>query len=264
MRLSAITDEVGADLDAALRTCEAAGITAAEIRTVDGRNIVHHDSASVARVRSALSAGGFECPVVDSPFLKTDVGDVVWDDLERGFEVAHALGARAVRVFSGLRTEDPATVLPWLATVLEEALDRADAAGLRLALEVEHVCNVATGVEAARLLEHLGGDALGVVWDPGNEAMFVGGRPDPAGLELVDGRIVHVHVKDAAGESWVRPGDGDVGWEEELRALAARGYAGFLSLEPHYSTDSDGLEGAGREAAQALRDLAARAGVTLR
>jgi L-ribulose-5-phosphate 3-epimerase len=266
MRLCAITDEVAPDFEAALRTCESSEIAAVEIRTVDGRNIVHHDNGAVGRVRSALLAGGFACPAVDTPFLKTEIGHAApaWQELERGIEVAHALEAGIVRVFSGLRTPNFAAVLPWLVEVLGEALDRTSRAGLRLALEIEHVCNVATGLEAGRVLARLPRGSLGVVWDPGNEAMFAGAKPDPAGFPAVSDDIVHVHVKDVAAGRWVRVGSGVVDWVEQLRLLSADGYDAFLSLEPHYELPDGGLQAAARESADALRDVAAGAGVELR
>src|SRR6266496_3510124 len=104
MRLSVITDEISPDLGVALLECEAMGISSVELRSVNGRNLVHHNRNEAVRVRDALTAGGFTCPVVDTPFLKTPIDEVAWADLDRGLEIAHLVGAGTVRIFSGLRT----------------------------------------------------------------------------------------------------------------------------------------------------------------
>src|SRR5262249_17980706 len=89
--------------------------------------------------------------------------------------------------------------------------------------------------------------------------------------------VAHVHVKDAVtvdrgGQPYpapapegalmasVRPaGQGDGEWPELLRGLAAAGYRGYLSLEPHlmfHLPDRDGAERL-HVAASAIRDLMA-------
>lgn len=265
MRLSVITDEISEDLDTALGVCAELGIQTVELRRVDGAFVVAHDAASLGRIRAALAAGGFDCAVVDTPFLKTAAPLAEWDVLERGFEVAATLGARTVRVFSGLRDGDVDAARAWAAEILAEAVDRARRAGMGIALEIEHVCTVATGAEARRLLDLLPGDGLPLVWDPGNEARFTGATPDPAGYAAVRDRIAHVHVKDVGTDgAWTRVGAGLVDWGLELRRLAADGYDGLLALETHYALDEGGLPAATRECAAALRAVAAHEGVELR
>lgn len=259
MRLSVITDEISPDVEVALRECEALGISAVELRSVGGRNLVHHDRAEAFRVRALLGAGGFTCPVIDTPFLKTALDEVAWADLDRGFELAHLTGADTVRVFSGLSPAPRGAVTDLLAKALEKARD----AGLRLAMEIEHVCSVATGEQARELLADPALDRLGLVWDPGNEAHFLGRRPDPEPLHELRSAIFHVHVKDADPANWVRLGDGVVDWPAQLRALAAIGYDGYLSMETHYELPGGGGAAATRESVHALRELAASVGIGL-
>jgi sugar phosphate isomerase/epimerase len=268
VRLSAITDEISQDLDTALRVCESLGIETVELRTVDGAQLVEHDTASVHRIASALRAGGLGCEVVDTPFLKAapvgeQVSDAEWATLGRGLELAAELGARTVRVFGGARPEQQRGA-GWTADVLARAVELADAAGLRVALEIEWECAVATRDEAAQVLAAMPDDGLGIVWDPGNEARFAKAAPPDDVDARVGRRIVHVHVKDVddRGE-WTRIGDGLVDWRAELRRLAADGYDGLLSLETHYQLPDGGLPAATRESAAALRALAAEEGLAL-
>jgi len=260
MRLSVISDEISPDLDAALRVCEELAVRCVELRVVSDHNVVWHDAAGLRRAARALAAGGFDCPVIASPFLKTPRPEVEWEALERSFAAAHAVGAGIVRTFSWLRDGGPAPV-----EVLQEALERTAAAGLALALENEHACTVATGAESAAVLASIPDRRLGVIWDPGNEARLRLGPPAfPDGYAAVRDRVLHVHVKDAGpnGE-WVRPGAGAVGWAGQLRALARDGYAGCLSVETHYTLPEGGREAATRECVAALRGIAAAAGTGL-
>jgi L-ribulose-5-phosphate 3-epimerase len=269
MRLAAITDEISQDLGVALRVCESLGVETVELRTIDGAQLVEHDAATVRRIGSAIRGGGFGCAVIDTPFLKAapvgqDVSEAEWTTLRRGLELAVELGAGTVRVFGGARQDPLPATTRWTADVLAGAVDLADEAGVRVALEIEWECAVATREEAADVLGAMPAGGLGIVWDPGNEGRFTGAATRPDGDAAVRDRIVHVHVKDVdeRGE-WTRVGSGLVDWRGELRRLAADGYDGLLSLETHYSLQDGGLPAATRESAAALRELAADEGVAL-
>jgi L-ribulose-5-phosphate 3-epimerase len=284
VRLSAITDEISQDLETALRVCESLGIETVELRTVDGAQLVEHDTTTIDRIAAAIRAGGFGCEVIDTPFLKAapvgeEVSDGEWATLRRGLELAVDLGARTVRVFGGARPAAPsepprppgeplgAAALPtarWTADALARAVELADAAGVRIALEIEWECAVATRDEAAEVLAAMPAYGLGIVWDPGNEARFANAAP-PADVDpTVGARVVHVHVKDVdPGGDWTRVGGGLVDWRAELRRLAHHGYDGLLSLETHYQLPDGGLPAATRESAAALRALAAEEGIAL-
>ncbi|MDP9410605.1 MAG: sugar phosphate isomerase/epimerase [Actinomycetota bacterium] len=280
MRLSVITDEISQDLDRALGVCADLGIRTVELRAVGGTNIVSHDLGSLQRIKSTLADGDFDVCAISSPFLKCHLYDggapqgamhsatpasreEQWGILESSLRVARLLGAPVVRAFSFWRAEKPEEVREEVADVLSEAARRAESAGLVLGLENEHTCNIGTGIEAGRVLGRIASPSLGVIWDPGNEAML-GSRPFPDGYGHIRGRIAHVHLKDVDVEgNWVRVGAGVIDYPGQLRALAEDGYAGVLSLETHYEVAEGGLEGATRESVAALRELCGRAGVEL-
>jgi sugar phosphate isomerase/epimerase len=262
MRLSVITDEIAPDLDAALRECEALGISAVELRSVGGRNVVHHDQRRLREFQKSLQTGGFTCPVVDTPFLKAT--KAIWEHLDRGLEIADLVGAKAIRVFSGLRVDDRDWYLPWLADVLSAAANQVRAAGFTLLLEIDEACMVATVAEADELLAKMAPGVLGVVWDPANEARFRDAEPDPVNCGKIADAVAHVHVKDyASGQGWVRPGEGIVGWGSQLRSLADVGYDGYLSIETHHSAPVGGTAQATRDSVQSLRRIAAENGISL-
>jgi len=280
LRLCIVTDEISQDLEHALQVCQDLNVHTVELRKVDGSNIVFHEAASLQRIRSLLLQRGFQVCGIASPFLKcpfweAQVDGIVqsneeeqWQILQRSFELARFFDAPMVRTFSFLRVSDPATVRETVLQVIAEAVRRTEAVGLRLALENEHACNIATGEETGWLLQRIPSAAFGVIWDPGNEAAL-GSTPYPDGYNYVRGRIFHVHLKDAGRHleegrrrrAWVKIGDGTIDYVGQMRALVRDGYDGTLSLETHYAYPDGGLERATRESLAALLDILREAGV---
>lgn len=281
MQLSIITDEISQDLLHALQVCRDLQVDTIELRRIEDKEIVFHDAASLARLRSLLRDQGFRVCCIASPFLKCSLWHETtlaahseeqrreWDILQRSFEVAALFEAPLVRTFSFLRVPDPQSVRPLTLEVLTEAARRTEEVGLKLVLENEHACNVATGEEAGWFLRRLPTDAFGIIWDPGNEA-YIGSDPFPSGYQHVRGRVFHVHVKDAIfspGTSWqrrfVKMGAGSIDYVEQFRAFMADGYDGTISLETHYQHPDGGREQATCESFAALRQMLQQAGVTL-
>jgi L-ribulose-5-phosphate 3-epimerase len=281
MRLSIITDEISQDLSHALHVCRDLQVDTVELRRVEDKEIVFHDAASLGRLRSLLRAQGFRVCCIASPFLKCPLWSETtpavrgaeqrreWDILQRSFEVAALFEAPLVRTFSFLRVSNPQAVRPLILDVLSEAIGRTARAGLKLVLENEHACTIATGEEAGQVLRHLPDAAFGLIWDPGNEA-YSGSDPFPAGYQHVRGRVLHVHVKDALfspGTHWqrrfVKMGTGSIDYVGQFRAFAADGYTGTISLETHYQHPQGGREQATYESFAALRQMCQQAGVAL-
>ena len=280
MRLSVITDEISHDLERALEVCEDLELRTVELRAVGKANIVSHDQSSLQQIKATLDTRGFDVCAISSPFLKCHLyndgspqgarhyaapasREEQWDVLERSLSVARLLGASVVRAFSFWRVPDPESVCEQVVQTLAEATERTQEAGLMLALENEHTCNVGTGAEAGRVLGRIPAHSFGAIWDPGNEAMM-GSKPFPDGYSYVRDRLIHVHLKDVDGEgNWTKVGTGKIDYRGQLRALDDDGYGGALSLETHYETADIGLEGATRESVVAIRALCEQAGVEL-
>jgi len=249
VRLSVISDEIDPNLDRALDVLEELGIDAAELRFLD---------RAPEEARATLDRRGFTVSAIASPFMKCDRGEPQDDVLDAALEAARILGAPIVRAFAYWRETDPFTAIAAAAPVLRDAAERAHEAGVTLALENEHECNVATSAEARAALDAAASPHLRLIWDPGNAAML-----DPTsfhglgGLEDIRDRVAHVHVKDVtASQEWTRIGDGIVDFSSLLRSLRDTGYDGYLSFETHYQRDGSG-ELATRDCVAALRELGA-------
>jgi L-ribulose-5-phosphate 3-epimerase len=265
--IAAITDEFSPDLEVALSAMAKVGMTGAELRTLDGRNMLDLSDEEIGRVRAAVAAAGMrvvglaspllKCVLPDSPPLDTRVQHDVFGSpytfedqprlAARAFEIAEGLGAPIIRVFAYWRTVDPPRCYEAVASALHELAEEGARRGIIIGLENEHACNVATGAETGELLARIEHPFLKVVWDPAN-AMVLGETPYPDGYARIPAaRIAHVHAKDCQvtdhKPTWGLIGDMGVDWRGQLDALARDGYRDWISLETHWTGPSgDKLE----------------------
>ena len=87
------------------------------------------------------------------------------------------------------------------------------------------------------IVESVGSPALRLAWDPANYVQ-VGVTPFTDGYAALRPYTVYVQIKDAllATGDVVPAGEGDGQVRETVRALAADGFDGFFSMEPHLGT----------------------------
>ena len=243
-------------------------MTGAELRMVSGKNIMDLTDAELGRACEILARHNLEIISIASPLLKCVLPDAPAVDArfaqdvfasahtfadqprlaERAFAIAERAGARLIRVFSYWRTIEPGACFERIAGALASLAAEAARHGRIIGLENEHACNIATGAETARLLAAVPHPNLQVVWDPAN-AYVSGETPYPDGYAcLPPARIAHLHAKDCQVRDhhpvWCALGEGAVDWEGQIRALAADGYRGWISLETHW----EGPHGDKREA----------------
>ena len=268
-QIGAVTDEFSPDnLDRALDAMAGLGMTFAELRVVNGKNIIEHTDAEIDAVRAEVEARGMRVLSIASPVLKCTLpgGPPIaphiqqdmfsaafgYDDqpqlAARAFEIAERSGAQIVRVFSYWRTIDPDACFARVAADLRALAGQARDRGLVIGIENEHACNIATGAETARLLAAVDTPALQVIWDPAN-ALVAGERAFPDGYNALPvSRIVHVHAKDCEVRDHVPVfgplGEMAVNWPGQLAALARDGYGRTISLETHWKgPDGDKFQG---------------------
>src|ERR1035441_4597415 len=257
--IAAITDEFSQDIEAAVRSMAEIGMTGAELRMVFGKNVIDLTDAELDRARDIMARHGLEIVSIASPLLKCVLPDspevdarfqqdvfaatYTFEDqprlADRALEIAERTGARIIRVFSYWRTVRPEACFERIARALERLAGHAALHGPTIGIENEHACNIATGDETARLLEAAAHPNLKVVWDPAN-AYVSGETPYPDGYRrLPVERIAHVHAKDCRVEGhrpiWCEIGEGGIDWKGQIRALAADGYKGWISLETHWT-----------------------------
>lgn len=258
--IAVITDEFTQDFERICRTAVEMGIPALELRTIWNKNIVDMNDEEIRQVEHLAQEFGLEVVSIASPVFKCtlpDGGDIdhrfeqdafhsahTYDDqpriLERSLELANIFEAPIVRVFSFWRTVQPEKITSRIIEALHGAVEKADAAGVKIGLENEHACNIATASESAPILDAIQHPSFGLVWDPAN-CYIAGEVPYPDGYgRLAANRILHVHAKDGVlppGSDrmiWGDVGAGEVDWTGQLSAMVRDGYTGMVSLETHW------------------------------
>jgi sugar phosphate isomerase/epimerase len=272
-KLGVITDEVTQDLDKALAWAKGYGLEWVEFRNVWGKYITEFTPDEVKRARDLLAKYGLRVSVLDSAYFKTTLpgttskfaegkGDFAANEheqqealLERAFARAKDFGTDKVRIFSFWRVDDPRTVFERVAKELDRTAEFAKREGIRLVLENEFGCNVATGAESATMLKAVQAPSLGLNWDPGNAYAAGELRPFPDGYAPLDKkRMWHMHLKDAegAGTNWRPIGGGKIDYVGQFRAILKDGFSGTMSLETHYLNAAKDKEASSRESMDGL------------
>jgi L-ribulose-5-phosphate 3-epimerase len=279
--IAAITDEFSPKLAEAVPVMKEIGMTGAELRVIDEKNILDLTDEELRRAKDVLEEAGLQVVSIASPLLKCLMEGGAEPDkrfhrdifaskhtladqprlTERAIGIAHFFGTRIIRVFSYWRTMEPQRCQERIAQALTDLTRLAKQEDVVIGLENEHACNVATGAETATLLKLIPDAGLKIVWDPCN-ALVAGEKPFPEGYEkLPKGHIVHVHTKDCdmlADKPAFGPlGTRHVPWKEQIGRLISDGYEGYLSLETHWPGPGGNKLEASRICGWNLRGLAA-------
>jgi sugar phosphate isomerase/epimerase len=279
--IAAITDEFSPTLSVAIPVMQEIGMRAAELRVIDGKNILDLNEDELKRTKAALDAAGMSVISIASPLLKCVLpGGPALDSrfqhdafaskhtfedqprlTEHAFKVARFFGAPIIRVFSYWRTVQPELCHEAIVTALAHLAKLGAHEDLIIGLENEHACNIGTAAETARILDFVPNKQLKLVWDPAN-ALVAGEDPFPGGYSLLPkDRIAHVHAKDCHMDGdkpvWGPLGTRTVKWKEQIAALLHDGYQGAISLETHWPGPNGDKFEASRICGWNLRGLAA-------
>jgi sugar phosphate isomerase/epimerase len=261
-----ITDEIAPDLHHACRVAREYGVQHLELRRVwdtpveelttnqikDVQEILTGTSTSVC----CLATGFGKCHAQDTPTVRRHL-----DNLRRAADTARELGCTLLRGFSYWRDSDR-----WddVLRVYQQVPAILEAWEVSLGIENEPRTMAGNATELHALLGLVGYPRIRAVWDPANEERATQKRGSAAtGLELLQGQVAHVHVKDVRRQDdemkTVLLGTGTVDWKHQFELLRAQEFAGHVSLEAHLDPDQlpprtrdeypYHLQGSGREPA---------------
>ncbi len=268
IQIGAITDEFSPDIAVAIEAMRELGMKGAELRMVNGKNIIDLTDAELDSALAVVHGAGLQVIAIASPLLKCTLPDAppiderfqqdvfaakhTFEDqpklAQRAFEIAKRSGAKIVRVLSYWRVVDPPAVFERVVDALQELSDRAAEHGLTIGIENEHACNIATAHDTARVLAAVDHENLQVVWDPAN-AYISGEEPFPTGYRVLESRrIAHIHAKDCTLDGhkpvWGPLGEGAIDWKGQFATLKQDGYDGYIHLETHWpGPNGNKLEG---------------------
>lgn len=226
-------------VDAATRL----GYDGVELRLLDGEVIDPlADRAKVERAVALCRSHGVDVCAFDTScrFNQSDAteqeGQVA--DLLAWIGLAHDLQVPLLRVFGGANPEGGASatddeVNARVAAALRRVAPEAERADVTVVLETHDAFSSARRV--ADVLERVGSSHIAALWDS-HHPYRMGESPEDV-IAALDGRIAHVHVKDArrlpSDGAWqlVLLGEGEVPVRGQLAALREAGYTGYVSVE---------------------------------
>ncbi len=264
MKISIVTDEISADPETAIELGVEWGVHDFELRgsftdrapMLSGyqrqhlRDVLDEHHAKII----AIGPGLFKCACPPERPARLPLGWMEraaydsWTDgrllveyhlhelLPASLDYANELGAHLLVIFGFDRAGAAAGLGPEpVLDCLRRAAERAQAAGMEIAVENEEGFWADTGLRTAELVRAVNHPSLGINWDPGN-AFAAGDEPFPQGYQHVRGLVRHVHFKDAVR----RPDgiveqavEGQIDWPGQIRAMEEDGYEGFISVETH-------------------------------
>jgi sugar phosphate isomerase/epimerase len=237
--LSGFADEIDPDLQVQCETLNGLGIGYLEFRSAWGINVLDLDDERLEAARRILGTGHLAVSSVGSPIGKIAITADFEPHLvrfERALHVARVLGAPYIRLFSFFipKGQDPSRYR-------DEVLSRmaalaAAAKGHDVVLLHENEKNI-YGDNPQRcqdIVESVGSSQLRLLWDPANFVQC-GVRPFTEGYASLRPYLDYLHVKDAVMDTGavVPAGQGDGELSATLATLAADGFDGFFSMEPH-------------------------------
>ena len=249
--VSCFADEIDVSVDKQIALLQELGIGWIEFRSGDGKGVADYTEKEAEMLMSRLSANGIRISAVGSPIGKIDITQ----DFEPHFEtyrhiveLAGILDTSFIRMFSFFMPEGEEPD-----KFRDEVMRRMDrmveyAAGRNVVLLHENEKGI-YGDSAARCLDLMKlfyGDHFRCTFDFANFVQC--GQDTLEAYEMLRPYISYIHVKDALRENGdvVPAGTGDGNVAEILNRLDEKGYAGFLSLEPHLA-DFAGLKSLEKE-----------------
>ena len=282
-QLSVFADEIDPSLEAQIQALHDNKVGHIEFRSAWGKNVLDLDQEELDRAARLLKEGGIRISAIGSPLGKAPIdGDFAeeQDRLRRALHAAEVLETPMIRIFSfyveGRYEERRDEVVRRLAAMTEEAAR----AGRVLVHENESYIFGDLPERCRDILASVDSPHLRAAFDPANFVQC-GVQPMRDAWPLLEPYVTHVHIKDAVPVDrtdqepyparvpeyllmpTVRPaGQGEGQLPELLSKLAANGYEGILTIEPHLAFHLPEMDGAGRfrVAVEALRQLVAEVG----
>jgi sugar phosphate isomerase/epimerase len=239
--LSAFADEIDPDLQIQMNVLEECSIKFIEMRSINGKNITEYTLDEVKEIKSQLDERGFRISAVGSPIGKikiTDEFEPHFELFKHTIEIAKILDTQYIRMFSFLIPEDddPKIYREEVLIRWQKFINAAEGTGIVLLHENEKGIYGDTAIRCLDLLEALNCNYVKAIFDPANFVQC-NVQTYPEAYELLKDYIVYLHIKEAVySDLHVTPaGMGDGRVREILSELHTKGFAGFLSIEPHLS-----------------------------
>ena len=269
MVLTGFADEIADDAAAQVATLRKTGLSHLELRGVGGENVLDLSPAAVAAFKQQLDGAGIGVSAIGSPIGKVQVRsdlEAHFDRFRTAVERAHQFGAGYVRIFSFYHEgEEAGQVRDRVLAQMHRMVAHAEAEGVVLLHENEKGIYGDVPERCVDLLQSVDNPHLRAAFDGAN-FLQSGVDPQRDAWPALKGYVDYFHIKDAEADSGrvVPAGRGDAGLAAILEDALARGFRGFLSVEPHLKAGDAEFGGTGprrfETAVGALRQVLQRLG----
>lgn len=236
--ITGFADEIDASLEIQTQVLAKLGIDRIELRGAEGKSFVDYSIKEAEKIKEFLRGKNVGVSVLGSPIGKIGIEDEFAPHMElfkHTVELAHLMETPYIRMFSFFIPggRNPGDYREQVLDRLGQFVDYASQNDVVLLHENEKGIYGDTADRCLELMKNFYGDHFKAVFDFAN---FVQVHQDTIkAYEVLEPYIAHIHIKDAVWESGqvVPAGAGDGHVKEILRKLDAKGYQGYLSLEPH-------------------------------
>lgn len=242
--LSAFADEIDPSLKKQMEVLKLHNINYIELRKIDKKNISLFTIEEAKDIKKQLDAEGFRISAIGSPIGKIKITDEFAPHLEKFkhvIELAKIFETKYIRMFSFHipEGENPEDYREEVINRWEQFLEIAIKENVILLHENEKKIYGDVKERCKVILDSMNSESVQAIFDPANFIQV--GEDTSAAFDLLQEKVVYLHIKDAKADGQVVPAGYGVGnLESILRQLHQNGYEGFLSLEPHLA-DFDGF-----------------------
>ena len=237
--ISAFADEISPDLNVQMDVLDKHNIKYIELRGINDKNVLDFTVEERRQFKSMMDERGFGISAIGSPIGKINIREDFEEHLEKfkiAIEAAHFFDCKLIRIFSYYIPEGQSPQ-DFKNEVIERMARKAEMAGeaeLTLVHENEEGIFGDTPERCLEMMEAADSPALRLAFDSAN-FLRIGIDPYADAWPLLKEYVVHLHIKDfdRNKDEHTPAGEGDGRYKEILGEAKKRGYAGFVTLEPH-------------------------------
>ena len=238
IRISGFADEIDTDIHKQIALLNELGVKYVEFRSANGKGVADYTIEEAQEIMKLFRENGIAVSAVGSPIGKIQITDDFephFETFKHVVELAKVFETKYIRMFSFFMPEgeDPAQYREEVLKRLRRFVEYAKEQGVVLLHENEKGIYGDVASRVKELFEELYCDNFKCTFDFAN---FVQCHQDTLeAYDLLKDYVEYVHIKDAKWDSGqvVPAGEGDGHVKAILEKLDEKGYAGFLSLEPH-------------------------------
>ena len=237
------TCEIDEDLEKALQIGTAWGIRNFEFRTVWQKRVPRFTAEERTKLLALVKKYDVNIVGISPSVFRAGYSDEEIEEsygiLEQTYTLAEELNCGNIVVFSFHRADGiaPGTIPEPAVKALRDAADIAQQRKMQLLLEPLPGHHGDISPHLLQVVKSVNHPGFNLNWDPGNLCNAGEKKPYPDGYNTIKQFVKHLHLKDwspAAGK-WTVLGRGCIDWDGQLAALKRDGYAGYLTIETHFT-----------------------------